>query len=602
MQIAFVLLVLFASVALFASERYRMDLVGFGALTMLLLGGILTVPEALAGFSDPSVHMIGGLFLVGAAVFETGLAERFGNLIERFGGQSQTRLLLSILIATSSLSAFLSSTGTVALMVPVVLSLARRAQLSPSKLLIPLAFATLLGGLLTLIATAPNLVVSAALQGAGYRPFSFFDFTRPGLVLVAAGIAFLVTLGPRLLPNRAPLGANLNRMPSAGELWQRYGLAGWILEVRVEPDSPLIGKSIQDSAVRSRFGVVIMAVRSPSEAQVNLERPLAERILGAGDLLTIKGAPPSMGAFCAETRLTEVTRPESLPQGTVVAELLIPPGSHLVGKTIRESRLRSRFGVTIVAVFRTREVLRDSVALTTTQVGDLLLALGSPSSLTKLRDELSDVLVLTESEELQKGRFRRHRAPHALLVVLVMLLGFALEWTAPVTIVLTAALGMLVLGCLDVKSAERSVNWESLLLIATFLPMTTALTKVGVVELVVDALVAITGGAGSYVVMAALFWLTALIGVFISNTATAVLVAPIAIDVAVNLHIQPHPLLMAVAIACSSAFLTPVSSPVNLLVVNPGSYRFGDFARIGAPLLLVVFALTLLIVPLFFPF
>ncbi|OQX68591.1 MAG: hypothetical protein B6A08_09310 [Sorangiineae bacterium NIC37A_2] len=602
MQIAFVLFVLFGSVALFVSDRYRMDLVGFSALTLLLLGGVLTVPEALAGFSDPSVHMIGGLFIVGAAVFETGLAERFGNLIERFGGESQTRLLLSILVATSCLSAFLSSTGTVALMVPVVLTLARRAQVSPSKLLIPLAYATLLGGLLTLIATAPNLVVSAALQSAGYRPFSFFDFTGPGLILVAAGIAFLVTLGPKLLPDRAPLGENVDRMPSARELWQRYGLAGWILEVRVEPDSPLIGKSIRDSAVRSRFGVVIMAVRSPDEEEVNPERPLPERILGPGDILTIKGAPSSMAAFCGETHLTEIAEPESLPKGTVVAELLIPPGSHLVGKTIRDSRLRSRFGVTIVAVFRTREVLRDSVALTTTQVGDLLLALGSATSLAQLRDELSDVLVVTESEALNKGRFRRHRAPHALVVVLAMLLGFAFEWTAPVTVVLAAALGMLVFGCLDAKSAERSVNWESLLLIATFLPMTTALTKVGVIDLVVSGIATVTGGAGPYVVMAALFWLTVLCGVFISNTATAVLVAPIAIQVAGNLHIEPHPLLMAVAIACSSAFLTPVSSPVNLLVANPGSYRFGDFGRIGAPLLLVVFAITLLIVPLFFPF
>lgn len=602
MQIAFVLFVLFGAVALFATERYRLDLIGFGALTLLLVSGILTVPEALAGFSDPSVHMIAGLFIVGAAVFETGLAERFGNLIERIGGQSQTRLLLSILLAASFLSAFLSSTGTVALMVPVVLSLARKAHLSPSKLMIPLAFATLLGGLLTLIATAPNLVVSTALESAGYAPFAFFDFTGPGLCLVAGGIAFLLTLGPKLLPDRAPAGATLARMPGAQELWERYGLAGWILEAEVRPGSPLIGKSIAESAVRSEFGVVIFGVRSPTDPRKETEPATSDRVLLSGDILTIKGSPEATESFRERALLREVGRPEQMPRGIVVAELLIPPGSSFIGKTIRDSRLRSRFEVTIMAVFRSDGVLRDSVALTTTNVGDLLLAMGTASALVKVRDELPDAILVTETEELKKALYRRHRAIHALVIIFCMLLCLSLELTSPVTVVVASALAMVVVGCLDMPAAERSIQWESLLLIATFLPMTTALTKVGVIDAVVHTLVALTGNAGPYLVMGALFVLTALIGVFISNTATAVLVAPIAIQVATSLDIRPHPLLMTVAVACSSAFLTPVSSPVNLLVVNPGGYRFSDFAKIGAPLLLLTGVLTMLVVPLFFPF
>jgi di/tricarboxylate transporter len=601
LEMLFVVSVLLGAAILFALDRFRMDLVGFGALTLLLVGGVLTVPEALAGFADPSVHMIAGLFVVGAAVFETGLADRFGNMIERLGGKDPKRLLATILLATASLSAFLSSTGTVALMVPVVTSLGRKAQLSPSKLMIPLAYATLLGGLLTLIATAPNLVVATALEHAGYAPFAFFDFTGPGLCLVLAGTAFLVWVGPSLLPDRVSAGDDSKSRPSAEELWQRYGLAGWMAEFEVQPDSPLVGRSIAASAVRTEYGVAIFAVRTGEPAR-SAAAARADRVLLAGDIVTAKGAPPLLEAFCERARLREVGRPQSLPEGLVVAELLLPPGSSLIGKTVRATRLRSRFDVTVMAVFRTREVLRDSVAQTTLHVGDLLLLLGTARAVVKLRDELSDTILVTESEELRKSLFRLERAPHALGVVILMLVALTFNLTAPVTVVISAALAMVVLGCIDTGSAERSVKWESLLLIATFLPMTTALTKVGVIDGVVHGLVGVLGSVGPYAILAAIFVLTAGVGTVISNTATAVLVAPVAVSVAKSLGLLPHPLLMTVAIASSCAFLTPVSSPVNLLVINPGGYRFGDFARIGAPLLVLIGLLTLVIVPLFFPF
>lgn len=607
-QAIFVVSVLLGAGVFLALDRYRMDLIGFCALTLLLLGGVLSVPEALSGFADPTVHMIAGLFVVGAAVFETGLAQRFGNAIERFGGKDPTKLMLTILVATASLSAFLSSTGTVALMVPVVLGLARKVQLSPSKMMIPLAYATLLGGLLTLIATAPNLVVATALEKAGYRPFSFFEFTGPGLCLVVVGIIFLVWVGPHLLPDRATPGSSTRVRPSARELWQRFGLSGWVAEVRVRAGSPLIDQSIAASAIRSEYGIAVLAVRGAdapapsSQPLLRVERAQADRVLLEGDVLTIKGAPLAIQSFCERAVLDEVGRPEGLPAGLVVAELLVPPGSSLLGKTVRETRLRSRFDVTVLAVFRTREVLRESVAQTTLHVGDLLLLLGTGKSLVKLREELPDAIFVTESEELQKEMFRSERAPHALLTVFLMLLGLTFGVASPVTVVIAAALVMVLLGCLDMKSAERSISWETLFLIATFLPMTFALTKVGIVDSVVSGIVRALGGAGPYAILLAIFSLTALIGTVISNTATAVLVSPIAVEVASSLEVLPHPLLMTVAVASSCAFLTPVSSPVNLLVVNPGAYRFGDFARIGAPLLALMALVTLVVVPLFFPF
>lgn len=605
-ELLFVLSVLVGAAIVLATDRFRMDLVGFAALTLLLLSGILTVPEALAGFADPTVHMIGGLFIVGAAAFETGLADKFGTVIERVGGASPRRLLTTILLATASLSALLSSTGTVAIMVPVVSTLARKAHLSPSKLMIPLAFATLLGGMLTLIATAPNIVVSTDLEQAGYEPFGFFDFTGPGLCLVAIGVVYLVFYGEKRLPERVPAQDRLDHRPSTREMWERYGLEGWIAELRIRPDSPLVGKTIAESDIRTRHRVAIFAVRSNATRSTRdrapTERAQADRVLRSEDLLTVKGAPDAVAAFCQSALLDEVGCPTALPDGLVTAELLVPPGSSLVGRSVRDARLRNRFDVTVAAVFRTREVLRESVAETTLYVGDLLLLLGTSKALVRLRDDLPDTILVTESEALKKAPFRLHRAPHALLVVAAMLSAMTFNLTSPVTAVMCAALAMVVLGCVDASSAERSVNWESLLLIATFLPMSAALTKVGATEMIAKGLVDLVGTAGPRAIMAALFAVTVLVGVVISNTATAVLVAPIAVQIAASLDIRPHALLMTVGIASSCAFLTPVSSPVNMLVVNAGAYRFSDFSRVGAPLVLLMGLSTLVIVPLFFPF
>lgn len=600
-EITYVFVVLVAAAVLFATERIRMDVVGFLALTSLLLGQILTVPEALAGFSDPTVHMIAGLFVVGAGIFHTGLADRIGKSLESMAAGNPRKLLVTVLLVTAGISAFLSSTGTVAVMIPVVATLARRSRTSPSQFMIPLAYATLLGGLLTLIATPPNIIVSNTLEQAGFAPFRFFDFTGPGLFLLVIGLAFILTLGTKLLPVREVTGGD-NELPSAKELWERYGLGEWIFELELLEDSPLVGKTIAESSVRSLFSVGIFAVQSHGEGGRSIERAQADRVLRSGDLLTIKGGPAAVEQFVAEMRLREVSRPSELPKGLVVSEVLIPPGSSYIGKTVADNRLRSRFDVNVMAVFRSKEVLRESVAQTTVQVGDLLLLLGSARALSKLRNKVKDIILVTETEELRGADFRTDRAPHALVILLGMMLLLASGAVPPVVAVICAALAMILVGCLDVPTAYKNVNWESILLISTVLPLSTALTKTGAIDLIVNGLVSGLGEAGPYVVMTALFLLTATIGLVISNTATAVLVAPIALQVAISLNIQPHSLMMTVAVASSAAFVTPVSSPVNMLVMNAGGYKFTDFTKAGLPLLFVVLLGTLLVVPWFFPF
>jgi di/tricarboxylate transporter len=578
----------------------RMDIVGFLMLASLLFGGVLTVPEALAGFADPSVHIIAGLFVVGAGIFQTGLADRLGRLLGAAADGSARKLLILIMLGTAGLSAFLSSTGTVAVMIPVVATLARRSKISPSQLMIPLAFATLLGGLLTLIATPPNVVVSNALAKAGYEPFGFFDFTGPGVCLLIVGLGFILVFGPKLLPARGAAERS-SPFPSEQELWTRYGLGEWIYELQVQPGSPLCEKTIAESAIRTRFGVGIFAIAHAGERDSHVERAQADHTLYALDHLTLRGAHEAVATFCEEMMLREVSRPPQLPNGLVAAELLLPPGSSFVGKTVAETRLRTRFDVNVIAVYRSTTVVQTSVASTPLSVGDLLLVVGTAKALRTLRDG-SDAILVTETEELRQPDFRTHRAPHALVILLAMLLVMALEVASPVLVVIAAALAMVLAGCVEAESVDKTLNWESILLIATVLPLATALTNTGAIELLVRSLVRVLDGGSPYVVLSGLFAFTVLVGLFITNTATAVLVAPVAISLSRELGLAPHALLMTVAIASSSAFLTPVSSPVNMLVMNAGAYRFGDFAKLGAPLLVVIWLGTLLVVPWFFPF
>lgn len=621
-QTAYVACVLLIMCWLFVSDRLRMDVVGFLTLTALVLGGVLSVPEALAGFSDPTVHMIAGLFVVGGAIFETGLADRIGTALERLASGSPKKLLAALLVVTAGFSAFLSSTGTVAVMIPVAATLARRSNTSASLFMMPLAYTTLLGGLLTLIATPPNIIVSNALAQHGHEPFGFFDFTGPGLFLLAIGLAYILLLARRLLPQRTAASGG-TKLPSPKEIYGRYGLGDQLYELEVLADSPLVGRTIAESNIRSRHSLVVLAVRARDQRGAarrhgRLERmrqtrsggqhaPLAERahadsIVRAHDHLTVQGAPEAVEAFVESMKLRERSRPTSLPAEQVIAEVLIPPDSTLVGKTIAETRLRSRFDVHVIAVFRSSSIVSESVSQTTVSVGDLLLLLGSTRSLRKLRDERGEVVFVRETEQLAAGDFRTTRAPHAVLVLLAMLVVMALEVVPPVLAVICAALAAVLLGCVNPREADKHIKWESVLLLAAILPLSTALTKTGIIDLVVEGMVSMIGPSSPYIALSALFILTVLVGVVISNTATAVLIAPIAIQVAGSLQLAPEPLLMTVAVASSAAFLTPVSSPVNMLVMNAGGYKFGDFARFGAPLLLLTWLGALLLVPLFFPF
>jgi di/tricarboxylate transporter len=603
-EIATVFIILGVTIALFMSDRFRLDLVALLALLALALTGLVTLPEALAGFSDPVVVMIAALFVVGGGIFRTGVAGWFGQRLGRLAGRGRPRLTLVIMLGAGALSGLMSSTGTVAVMLPVTVAVAWNAGLSPSLLLLPLSVGALLGGLLTLIGTAPNIVVANQLAASGYAPFGFFDFTPVGLAMLAAGTAFMVLLGGRLLPARASADGPAPEGGVAsvpGEELVRGYAVGSIARLRVDADSPLAGVSPAAAGLRGRYGANVVAIRRRAGPGARMRRlpRTAEEPLQPGDELDLQAAGDALQRLVAEQGLSPVD--SRIEPAARLAEVLLTPRSRLVGRTLAEARFRERYGVNVLSIRRQGEVLAGPLAATPLRFADTLLVAASPRRIELLRGDTHDFVVVAQADEDagRDGLSGRGIAAIAIMAGMMALLTF--DIVPPALAVLLAAVAMVLAGCLDMENAYRSINWESVVLIAAILPMATALDRTGGLQLIVRGLEPL-GAAGPLAMLATLFVLTSVLSQVISNTATAVLIAPVAVGAAAELAISPYPFMMAVAVAASTAFATPIASPVTMLVLGPGEYRFGDFVRTGLLLQSVIFLVTLALVPLLFPF
>jgi di/tricarboxylate transporter len=620
-EIGIVYAIILAALILFASDRLRLDVVALMALLALLLTGIITVGEGLAGFADPIVLMIAGLFVVGDGLFQTGVAANIARIPARVAGKSDVKLIAAIMLIVALLSAFISSTGTVAVMLPVVMGLAWERGIAPSKLLIPVAVASLLGGMLTLIGTAPNIVVSNQLAEAGREPFGFFAFTPIGLVMITVGVGFMMLIGRHLLPERTG-----GRPPQGGsttvtELAVEYRLPQTLTQVRVHANTPLVGCRLDQAALRSRYGVTVVDIR-PGKMEGN-GNSLRERLPGrtpsspdprpvlpetrieAGDILILQGEPEATSALIAEERLVPVGSGDAdrkLPEDVGLVEVILTPRSSLIGHTVREVGFREKYRATVLGVRRVGKTVEAEPGNVVLRFGDTLLVKGPWTHIRRLQSEQRDFVVASRPREMDDSHRPYRKAPLAGVIMLGMLVLMTTGVVDPVTAVLLAAVGMVLAGCVGVEDAYRSIHWESVVLIAAVLPMATALEKTGGLALIVDGINAALGGQGFLVILGALFILTSALSQVISNTATAVLLAPIAIQMATRVGAAPEPFLMAIAVAASTAFMTPIASPVNVLVLGPGGYRFSDFFRVGALLQIVILIATLIVVPFFFPF
>ena len=606
-DILFVCGVLAVAVVLFASGRVRLDITALLVVFALVLGDILTLGEALAGFSDPVVLMIAGLFVVGEALVTTGVAFAVGQWLMRAGGASEVRLLALLMVSVGTIGAFMSSTGIVALFLPIVLSISAKAGFAKTRLLMPLSIAALISGMMTLIATPPNLVVNAELRNRGLEPFGFFEFTPIGIAVLVVGVLYVLTVGRRLLSGTDAEDPKAGAAdPSLMSLAERYGLIGKLSRLWIPAASPLVGQSVGGAKLRTRFGVAAVGVERREGRATTIMPVLAHTEFAAGDVLYVVGGAEPAAHFIETMGLQPMPiegRPrEELTAELGIAEVMLPPDSRLIGRTLHEAAFRSRRHVSVLAIRRGGAPIVEGLANQKLKSGDTLLVSGSWKDIAVLREENHDFVVLNLPAEIKDFAPARRQAPWALGILAAMVAAMVLGVAANAIIVLIAALAMVVARCLTMDTAYRVINWPSLVLLAGMLPLATALQNTGATDLIVKAIADNLGGLGPTAMLVALFLLTAVMGLFISNTATAVLLAPIAIGIAADMGVSPYPYVMTVAVAASAAFMTPVSTPVNTLVVAPGGYTFGDFAKVGVPLTILVMLVAALLIPLLFPF
>ena len=606
-DLALVLLLLAAAVAMFVVNKPRMDAVALLMIVLLPLTGTITVSEALAGFSDPNIVLIAALFVIGEGLVRTGVARRLGDWLDRKAGSSGTRMLILLMLVVGALGALMSSTAVVAIFIPVVLRICKNTGTPPSQLMMPLSVAALSSGMLTLVATAPNLVVNAELVRQGAQGFSFFSFTPFGLPILLLGVGYML-FARRLLPAGSEAGAADLRQTSLRQWIEQYQLADREHRVRVLPGSPVIGKRREDFLLRAS-GINMLAVERSSRFGTDLIRPQPRTEFQAGDVLLFDIEPASLDipALCQQYGVEEVPLSGGASyytdhsQELGMVEVILPADSELIGQTIREARVRSELGLTVIGLRRGVAVLGQNLLDQRLEVGDTLLLIGYWSDIDRLMSGTDIMVVINMPADFNEVLPASRRAPQAL-AVLALVVGLMVSGVVPnVQAALIGCLLMGLLGCIDMNSGYRSISWQSIVLIVGMLPFSLALQRTGGVDLAADALIALVGNATPRLVLATLFVITAMLGLFISNTATAVLMAPVALAIAKDLGASPYPFAMIVALAASTAFMTPISSPVNTLVVGPGNYVFGDFVKVGAPFAVVVLVVSVLLVPWLLP-
>ena len=608
-QLAAVLALLAAAIAMFAINRPRMDAVALLMLVALPFTGVITMGEALAGFSDANIVLIAALFVIGDGLVRTGVARRLGDWLSVKAGSSETRLIVLLMIVVCGLGATMSSTAVTAIFIPVVLRISQSSGAAPGRLMMPLSMAALISGMTTLVATAPNLVVNSELihflERTGEKDptgFHFFSFTPFGAPVLALGVVYML-FARRWLPASGETKPGAGRRPSLADWIEKYDLTSREQRVRVSSNSPLAGKSIGQIRLQDDSKARIVAV----ERRQKLIQPSLETVLEAGDILLVDLLAPEDDAEALRRKYVLEALPLSREyfsdrsQEIGMAEVMLPVDSELVGHTVSQSRLRDRTGLTVIGLRRSAEAHSRDLLDEKLKLGDTLLLIGPWKAIHNLRVESKDLVVLNLPAEVDDVLPVPGKAPQAV-ACLLLVVGLMVSGLIPnVQAALIGCLLMGGLGCINLTSAYRSIDWKTIVLIVGMLPFSIALQRTGGVDLASDALLAATSSLGPHGVLAAIFLITATLGMFISNTATAVLMAPVALTIAEEMQSSPYPFAMIVALAASTAFMTPVSSPVNTLVVTPGNYSFGDFLRVGVPFSIIVMIVSIVLVPWLLP-
>ena len=610
--------ILAVAIIFFVTGKVRSDLVALCALLALLVFQILTPEEGLSGFSNSTVIMMVGLFIVGGGIFQTGLAKMISSKILKLAGKSELRLFLLVVLTTACIGAFVSNTGTVALMLPIVVSMAAIANANPSRLLMPLAFASSMGGMMTLIGTPPNLIISDTLADAGFDRLSFFTFLPVGLVCVAVGIIALLPLSKWFLTKKRKSDSSSDSGKSLDELVNEYGLTVNLFRVRIDGSSEVAGKTMGSLNLRSKYGLNILEIRrQDSGVQNRFMRTVKQysspdTVLEADDVLYLSGQQSQVRQFAADCGLTLLDDHSTEDSGNSldfydigIAEVLLMSSSRMNNHTVREAGFRDKFNVNVLGIRRKKEYLLHDLADVKMHEGDVLLVQGGWKDIARLSNEDEDWVVLGQPLEEAAKVTLDYKAPIAALIMVLMVVMMVFDFipVAPVTAVLIAAVLMVITGCVrSMEAAYKTINWQTIVLFAAMMPMSLALEKTGVSSLISDTLVKSIGGFGPLALLAGIYFTTSVMTLFISNTVTALLMAPIALQSAIQIGVSPVPFMFAVSVAASMCFASPFSTPPNALVMSAGQYSFMDYVKVGGPLQLLMGIVMVMVLPLLFPF
>ena len=632
------LIILVITVAMFIWGRVRADIVALTALAALLVLGILTPAEALAGFSSPIVIMMIGLFVVGGAIMQTGLAKLTGNKLMALSRGNETITFLLVMLVTSFIGAFVSNTGTVALMMPIIMSIAAGSGMQSSRFLMPLAFAGSLGGMLTLIGTPPNLVIDEVLTEAGYQPLAFFSFFPVGIIVIAIGIIVLMPLS-KIFLSKSQGSKKKKNAKSLDDLVDEYRLLD-NLHRYIVPSSrtsaardengnqlDIVGKTLKELSIQKKYGVSIIEIRNEKKSRLGLVKDVNQNMAKSSstiqvhDTLYIIGDEQKMQHFARDYGLRKMKDVKIDFYDLGLTEIVVMPTSNFAGLRIGEANLRKRFGINVLGVKRggssssssssseggrgSNEYITDNLIAAKLHVGDMLLVQGEWTNLAHLTADTTNWVVLDQPEKTADKVLLDYKAPVAAAIMLLMIAMMVFDFipVAPVTAVIIAGLLTVFAGCFrNVEAAYKTINWESIVLIAAMMPMSTALEKTGASALVSQGLVDSLGAMGPTALLAGIYFTTSLMTMFISNTATAVLMAPIALVAAQQVGVSPYSFLFAVTLGASMCFASPFSTPPNALVMKAGGYTFMDYVKVGLPLQIIIGVVMTFVLPLLFEY
>ncbi len=616
---------------MFIWGRVRADIVALTALAALLVLGILTPAEALAGFSSPIVIMMIGLFVVGGAIMQTGLAKLTGNKLMALSRGNETVTFLLVMLVTSFIGAFVSNTGTVALMMPIIMSLAAGSGMQSSRFLMPLAFAGSLGGMLTLIGTPPNLVIDEVLTEAGFKPLAFFSFFPVGIIVIAIGIIVLMPLSKIFLSQKQngkkkKNGKSLDDLVDEYQLLDnlhRYIVPSKRTAAAIDENGQMmdiVGKTLKDLSIQKKYGVSIIEIRNEKKSRLGLVKDVNQNMakssstIAVHDTLYIIGDEEKIERFAQDYDLRKMKDVKIDFYDLGLTEIVVMPTSNFAGLRIGDANLRKRFGINVLGVKRGgsssdgkvgKEYITDNLIATRLHVGDMLLVQGEWTNLAHLTADTTNWVVLDQPEKTADKVLLDYKAPVAAAIMLLMIAMMVFDFipVAPVTAVIIAGLLTVFAGCFrNVEAAYKTINWESIVLIAAMMPMSTALEKTGASALVSQGLVDSLGSMGPTALLAGIYFTTSLMTMFISNTATAVLMAPIALVAAQQVGVSPYSFLFAVTLGASMCFASPFSTPPNALVMKAGGYTFMDYVKVGLPLQIIIGVVMTFVLPLLFPY